>query len=307
MDEFDSLEDLSWLIVKAEEDEARVNETCIKEEEPEAEHDLADAAKRCASAVEEPPSERKRRRCRGSTGEGSCKEEVSESSIVVCLGCGRHKGISRCVFARENTLEWGWADGRGLLCRDCHTCWRTYYQNTHTLALFCVWLRQSENVLSFRPVLTAYWTLVHEGSGRITAQMISDRVVVVRFLAKVLGLATFDFTAFALEGTPKEDEGAASEAQTCTTIVAMDAAPPTTNSRLATKLETAACLAREILLQYCDDATWKAVKEASFGKAHNTFAAIVSEAVVEGQAKVHTDALAYVQGCLGNKGGLGGN
>jgi cellobiose phosphorylase len=64
---------------------------------------------------------------------------------------------------------------------------------------------------------------------------------------------------------------------------------------------------REILLQYCDDATWKAVKEASLGKAHNTFAAIVSEAVVEGQAKVHTDALAYVQGCLGNKGGLGGN
>ena len=114
-------------------------------------------------------------------------EETSDSKL--CLGCFRDQLKGRCWHEPSTSVRWAFANGRGYWCADCHSAWRTSFSQTQSLALFGKFLAIGTNREDqWEPVLLAYHTLVFESHGRVTAQMITDRVRLLTWLFGFVGL-----------------------------------------------------------------------------------------------------------------------
>lgn len=118
--------------------------------------------------------------CRASHGDGQ--------EAPPCPGCGRHRW-SRCFVNPQEEVSWAFGHRRGLWCRDCHTCWRTMYSHSHTLALFNKWLREEPNWREWEVTLVSYLSLLAESKEKITIDMVIARTKLLRFLSKLLGFS----------------------------------------------------------------------------------------------------------------------
>ena len=73
---------------------------------------------------------------------------ASAGSVDGCFGCGRLR-CAKCFRDPAVTITWGYPEGRGGLCQDCHSLWRTSVSQTHTLSFFASWLHNAENLATF--------------------------------------------------------------------------------------------------------------------------------------------------------------
>lgn len=121
-------------------------------------------------------------------GDEAAEDDDAEKQ---CYGCGRICGVSRGYFGEAATVPWGAHQSKGHWCKDCHTCWRTVFQKSHTLALFGKHIRKGEkaaaNFACWERHLIAYLSLVHDKNSRITVGMVTDRMRTLDFVGALLG------------------------------------------------------------------------------------------------------------------------
>lgn len=106
---------------------------------------------------------------------------------VACLGCGRSRVHGREWLRPDTLVAWGGPGRKGLWCKDCHTCWRTYWSPSHSLALFGRWLSLEANFGQWEISLVAFLSLVVEGVDEVTMTLIDQRMRTLRWLAEFMG------------------------------------------------------------------------------------------------------------------------
>jgi hypothetical protein len=104
-----------------------------------------------------------------------------------CYGCLRSFLNGKSFMNPSEEIAWV-TGGRGNWCLDCFSLWRTVYSGEQTLQNFHLWLQSRSNKDSFDFSLVASLTLSLEEHGRITSAMVSDRMKVLAFAFRVLGL-----------------------------------------------------------------------------------------------------------------------
>lgn len=108
-----------------------------------------------------------------------------------CYGCARVYGVSRCWFTGQ-PVQWGAAQGRGHWCRECQTCWRTCFSESHTMVFFAKWLRQplsyGANFALWEAHLLAFLSLRKEGIARITQPQVEQRMRLLDFVNALQGM-----------------------------------------------------------------------------------------------------------------------
>ena len=133
-----------------------------------------------------------------------------------CHGCGRSRDSGKDWLRAGQSLAWGWPDGRGNYCKDCHTTWRTVYSSEHALATFGAWLKQPENRIPWWMHLIAYLTLKQDsisaggGDAQIRASHICERAKVLRMFLNMLGIPAGGFVVDLLETEENSDAGSSS-------------------------------------------------------------------------------------------------
>ena len=150
----------------------------------------------------------KRRRLCGRTGPmggspgDTGKQPPALAKDPACSGCGRVRGIGKCFREEGRLVEWAYPDGRGIWCQDCFTVWRTSYQNVHTQRSFEKWISDPANLATFLVTLFAYVSLLVEGATRITAALISERVALLQWVSRMLGVPLGPYCVTLLGGLP---------------------------------------------------------------------------------------------------------
>ena len=107
---------------------------------------------------------------------------------VACIGCHRSRENGTCYIVPSEDMQWALPDNRGLWCRDCFSCWRTCFSQSHSLTLFAVWLKSPVNEQAFESRLVAFLSLKREGHDRITGAMVGDRLESMKFIFQMVGL-----------------------------------------------------------------------------------------------------------------------
>ena len=114
-------------------------------------------------------------------------EVASAGKRAPCLGCTRKIGDPG-FWEQGEPLQWGVGDNKGAWCKDCHTCWRTMFSHTSSLALFPVWLSDRDHAVQFWQCLIAYLSLVLENHSKVTKAMVERRCETLRWVFAFLGL-----------------------------------------------------------------------------------------------------------------------
>lgn len=104
-----------------------------------------------------------------------------------CLGCNRSAQHSRDWCDPTVRIAWAFSGNRGFWCRECHGLWRVCFSPSHNLALLSKWLRRDANFEIWEMHLVAYISCIYEGASRVTADMVQDKIKVIKFLSGMLG------------------------------------------------------------------------------------------------------------------------
>jgi hypothetical protein len=123
-------------------------------------------------------------------GEADIKTEEVDGTKA-CYGCGREPGQPD-FFDPTECLKWA-AQGKGHYCKDCHGLWRTLYASSFSLAQFGHWLKSVSNKATFNLELVALCSLIFEGAECVRTPKIVERVNVLKFTLKLLGIPTGAF------------------------------------------------------------------------------------------------------------------
>ena len=107
----------------------------------------------------------------------------------VCYGCERLKDSSKCFLSAADLVQWGAPSGRGNWCADCHTCWRACKSDEHSLPFFWQWLQVGLSAVEWQWILLAFMSLRKEDIGRATVKMTHDRVRLLQWLFRVVGIS----------------------------------------------------------------------------------------------------------------------
>ena len=174
----------------------------LAKEEPKEEAAPAAEGAGVAEAVS-PAAKRRRRQLKGeaaSAGGAAPKSEVWQENVN-CNGCGRQRETGKAFHDKELDLVWAYPDGRGSWCHDCFCTWRTGYAHEHTLRLFEKWLLFPENFQDFQVHLLAWVTLAHENCAQVRPSILLGRVVLLRLVAKMMGIPLGPFAVTLLDGS----------------------------------------------------------------------------------------------------------
>ena len=113
--------------------------------------------------------------------------DTAASSDKNCIGCGRIYGVSPCHVVPGETVKWGLPNGRGGWCKDCHSVWRTVFQNRGYLGDLEDWLKHDPvKRAEFHLCRLAYLSLAFEGdSSNIRHHHIEARLHLLRWMSHV--------------------------------------------------------------------------------------------------------------------------
>ena len=171
----------------------------VKKEEGEEDDDACSDAETPPSPTQEQGPVAKRRR-RGAplavAARGSPAKAAAAGAVDGCLGCGRLR-CAKCFRDPAATIIWGYPDGRGGWCQDCHSLWRTSFSQTHTLSLFASWLLNAENLATYHWFLMAFVSFGCDV--QIRREALAERVDLMRRLWAMLGAPPQGFTVSLLD------------------------------------------------------------------------------------------------------------
>ena len=148
-----------------------------------------------------------------------CHKKAGEG----CAGCGRIHGVSPCFLVVGETCAWAFANGRGQWCKECYRVHDSNWKMTHALQYFPQWLRERDNRIAWEETLLADLSLRWEGFSRVSGDMVTKRVGVLKWLWSITG--TDPLRSAGTEGFIRE------------WVAQLSGAPPVSNGSTEVKAE----------------------------------------------------------------------
>lgn len=232
---------------------------------------------------------------------------AKKASEACCAGCGRIQGVSPDFLVVGETCAWAFNTGRGQWCRECHRVHQNIWQQSHALAFFAGWLEKSkENRLAWEETLFADLSLRWEGCNRVSPEMVTKRVSVLKWVFGVIrtdpirsaGTEGFIREWLArLAGAPPADDGPMVKDES-----GVGLSLGKTRSSIGKQLDGLIPKAKQLMAAFAED-TWAiTVSDGSFTKICNNLAGIYAQCGAVGESRdVVEQALLWTNGAQAAK------
>ena len=209
-----------------------------------------------------------------------------------CAGCGRVANQSPDFLIVGEVCAWAFPNGRGHWCQQCHRVHQSNFQQSHALAYFPQWLSDPENRKVWEETLLADLSLRWEGVGKVTGDMVTKRVSVLKWLWGVIGkdpirsAGTEGFIRHwlsQLAGAPPAEKGLTDVKDE------VGESPAPKKSSLAKNLDGLIPKAKELMDKFSSEAWPTEISDGNLTKPTDRLAALYSQCCSVGEERHVTE------------------
>ena len=152
------------------------------------------------------------------SGASATSPTTSAKAPQICFACNRTIGVSPSFYESDVLCEAPCSDPKSKCCKDCNNTFRTNLRKQVSMTLLKSHLEDKANKRSWDATFIAHLSLKFDGAKIVTKEMMDERLPLIEWLLKLMGLPSTPSVVVPLTEFEKNYDASLFNANVLTTI-----------------------------------------------------------------------------------------